>query len=84
MNLRNDELERLLQLVHDTADQEIDCDEFHARVAAYVEALPAGAGDGRFVRLRQHLSVCPECAEDLEALRRALDGLGGEESPGPR
>ena len=68
-------LRELLRLVDRTAAREIDCEEFLHRSAALVEAtadaeqLPPGWPD-----LIQHLSICPECEEEFQALRRAIRG----------
>lgn len=63
------QLERLLSLVSATRAEEIDCDEFLARVGAYLERLNTSALDQQDVmEVRQHLEVCPECREEFEAL----------------
>ena len=73
MRVDPDDLRRLLRLLEFTAADEIDCDEFLARVAALIERLrpgeqaPAGAAE-----VLQHMRVCPECAEEVEAMLRAL------------
>jgi len=72
MKLGKEELKTLLRLVDVTEAEEIDCDELLARVGSYVEGLgedgtpPPGSED-----VVQHLRVCPECLEELEALFEA-------------
>ena len=64
---------RLLQWLDRTSAEEIDCDEFLAQSARLAEGLHAGhalAPDA--ASALQHLTVCPECEEEFEALRRAV------------
>ncbi|MEQ8764379.1 MAG: hypothetical protein RL885_10660 [Planctomycetota bacterium] len=69
------ELQRLLELLDVTHTDEIDCTEFLHRVAGYVERLEAsGKLPPGYEDVAQHLEVCPECNEELEALYRALRG----------
>lgn len=73
MKLSSDELQALLHLVGETRPDEIDCDEFLSRVAAYVDAsIPALPTDASYDDLRHHLRVCPECLEEFEALVEGL------------
>ena len=65
-------MEELLRVLLATEPTEIDCDEFLARVGAYLEAL--GPDDSPPAELRavsQHLAVCAECREEFDALVRA-------------
>lgn len=66
-------LSTLAGLLADTREQELDCDELLARVPAYLEALAASeVPAAAHVLIRQHLSVCPGCLEEFEALRDAM------------
>lgn len=52
-----------------TRDEEIDCDAF----AQHVAALAEGAVEPQLrALLEHHQAICPECAEELDALARAL------------
>ena len=77
MNDDRQMLDELLRLVELTADHEIDCEEFLHRSAGLVEALetPREMPDA-WPELMQHLSVCPECEEELAIVRKALGGEG--------
>ncbi len=67
------QLDALARLVAQTADDEIDCGVVLERVAAYLEAHQAGETlPPALVMVQQHLTVCPECHEEFEALLRAL------------
>ncbi len=70
-------IEELLRLLVATRPEEIDCDEFLVRVGAYLENLQSSDEMSPELRLvSQHLEVCGECSEELEALLR----IYGEES----
>ena len=67
------QLRALLELVHATDPREIDCDEFLERVAGVVDALGADAAPPpELDAVSQHLTVCPECREEFDALVRTL------------
>ncbi len=60
-------LHKKLELVR---EREMDCDEFSEHLAQYVEAGPMSE-DVRAL-MRHHMEVCPECAEELATLKKAL------------
>lgn len=65
----NDKWVELLRLVEATAENEIDCDEMLSRLGAYLESLEApGRTNPKLDAVAQHLQVCGECSEELEAL----------------
>ena len=70
----NEKLDLLLDLVVDTAPEEIDCEEVMHRLAAFVEAKAQDSGSEapKFAVLKQHLKVCHECVEELELLEKIL------------
>ncbi len=74
MRLTDDQLLRFLAYIAETEPEELDCDQV-------LDLLPGHAGqDGGAVepsevtrqRVAQHLRVCPECREELEALMGAV------------
>lgn len=69
-----DRLEGLLGAVRQTAPSEIDCESTLDQLAAYFESLQSGAKDEALLRVEQHLSVCPCCAQELQLLIAALGG----------
>ena len=72
MRSKRERLRDLLRLVQATEPCEIDCDEFLARVAPFLEVVTAGQDIPDELRqVAQHLSVCPECKEEFDALLRA-------------
>lgn len=73
MEALSERLEALLELVASTEDEEIDCDEFLGQASELLEAM---ADEGEIppdlASASQHLTVCPECREEFEALIRAV------------
>lgn len=56
-------------MVMASAPEEIDCDQFLERVAAFLESVgPDGEVPPDLRAVAQHLEVCPECKEELDAL----------------
>ena len=80
-------LQQLLKLTANTAEHELTCEESGESVHRYVEFRVSGTGalpeDLRGVE--QHLSVCPDCVEIVEAIiaavreERASDALSRRE-----
>ena len=67
-------LQQLVRSVERTIPNEIDCEEVLDRISSYLEAVQDKRIFGEELEaVRQHLSVCPECTEEFEALRAALE-----------
>jgi len=65
----------LRQLLDSTREEELDCDRFFALLAPYLDGR-IGDDDLR-EQIAHHAKQCHECNEELEILRRALDGERG-------
>jgi hypothetical protein len=61
-------LEDMLQR---TREQELDCDQFLALLAPYLDKRLEDAGIRRLIE--HHRDLCAECAEELRLLGRALE-----------
>ena len=74
MALSSTDLDALVGTTLRTREDEITCDEWVERVGHYVEALAEG-GDlpSALEVVAHHALICPQCAEELEALREALE-----------
>lgn len=74
MSLTNEQLANLLELLQDTEDCEIDCEAVLARAARFVEAIlgPDARLDAALREVAQHLRICPECREEIEAIIAAV------------
>ncbi len=69
-----EQLTELARLVADTARQEIDCEVFLERAAAYLETYRIGEPlPLELEAAEQHLKICPECYEELQLLKRAVE-----------
>ncbi len=73
-------LERLLRMLALTEERELTCEEVNQLVDYYMELEQAGENvQHLFPGVAQHLRICPECAEEYDALRRVI-GLNGDKS----
>lgn len=73
MALDRNQLRRLLELVAQTRDDEIDCDACLAGMAEFAEAELVGAEvPAALKRIAAHLAVCEECAEEYAVLLRVV------------
>ena len=76
MPLSRQEIDSLLRLVGQTGDAEINCEQCLALVAEFAEQQLAGKSVHEGLKVvEQHLSVCGECEEEYQALRRTLGDL---------
>lgn len=84
--LNRDELEKLMQVVSVTREDEIDCEECLQRVDRFVEMKLAGLDAEEAMPLvEDHLQKCGDCREEFEALlaaMREVEGAPDEDSEG--
>jgi hypothetical protein len=60
---------RLMQLAGDTPAVALSCDDIHLWVDVYADALQRGEDVSQLMPIVQmHLDMCPDCAEELQAL----------------
>ena len=71
--LNNQKLSTLVELIRLTKPEEMNCDDLLGHVASYADAfakgLPPMPGSEP---VQHHLSVCPECLEEFNALVEVL------------
>ena len=68
--MKKDWLERWLQNIHQTQDEEISCSECFDQVSHFVELEVSGEdASAKLPQLKQHLSQCAVCREEYETLR---------------
>ncbi len=80
MPLSKEEIDSLLRLVGHTEDAEINCEQCLALVAEFAEQQLTGKSIHEGLKaVEQHLSVCAECRDEYEALRRTLDDISGSD-----
>ena len=66
-------MEKMLQSLAMTEEQEISCDDVYAVLDQFTEAVVRGENVLVFMPLvRQHLEMCPDCREEYETLLRIL------------
>jgi hypothetical protein len=67
-------LQRLLQIIEITKDEEYCCDECYEHLDKFAELIRAGKPAAEiYPRVQQHLEVCLFCKEEFETLLKALD-----------
>jgi hypothetical protein len=56
-----------------TRPDEMTCDEWLDRIGEYADAVLAGRPIApALAQVRQHMEICPECAEEFRAILAAL------------
>lgn len=73
MALSKDQIRLLTQVVAETQEHELDCEEFLNHLAAWSERVNEGESietASQFVQ--HHLAICPECSEEFRLLTEVL------------
>lgn len=77
MRLTNEQLKALAEATLSVRPDEIGCDEWLDRVGEYLELTLRGeAVPERLRPVAEHVGLCPECREEFEAMRRAIEAEG--------
>jgi len=71
MSEQKDPYAALEDMLLRTQEQELDCDQFVALLAPYLDRRLEDAG--LLELIEHHRDLCAECAEELLLLRRALE-----------
>ena len=74
MDVTPNGLAKLLKMTANTAEHELTCEESGESVHRYVEFRVSGASElpDDLRGVEQHLSVCPDCVEVVEAIIAAV------------
>ena len=77
MIISKKEINGLMRLIGLTKDEEINCEQCLSKVAEFAEHELAGKSipDG-LQAVEHHLSICSECCEEYEILKKALTQIG--------
>ena len=76
MTLSKQEINALLRLIGLTQDEELNCEQCASHVAEFADRELSGKSvSGALEAVAHHLSICVECREEYDALRRALKEL---------
>jgi hypothetical protein len=63
----------MLDMLAQTRERELTCDEVHALIDQFAEMRMRGEDPTQLMPLvQQHLDMCPDCREEYEALMEAL------------
>ena len=74
MKITKEQMETLLGFVAKTTDHEISCQTCEDQLAQFAECQLTGKGVPDALRaIEEHLKICPECTEELDFIRRALE-----------
>ena len=74
MKITENQIETLLRFVSKTSDDEISCQTCEDQIAQFAESQLTGKEIPEALRaIEEHLKVCPECSEELEFIRCALE-----------
>ena len=74
MKLTTEILDRLTQSLVATRPEEIDCNEWLARVGRLLDILQRDEiVPADLAPVLHHLELCPECSEEFQLLRAALN-----------
>jgi hypothetical protein len=69
----------MIELLENTRDGEIPCDEIHALLAQFAEAVTLGEDSSKLMPLvQQHLDLCTGCREEFEAVLEILNSPWGK------
>jgi len=68
--MKSNRVERWLQNIYDTQDEEISCSECFDWVSHFVEIELSGENPvAKMPQLKQHLDQCSACRQEYESLR---------------
>ncbi|MDR3575782.1 MAG: hypothetical protein P4L50_18125 [Anaerolineaceae bacterium] len=73
LRIDKEKLQQMLKVIESTRADELSCDEVETLLCQFSEIVYEG-GDaaGLMPLLEHHLSLCPDCREEYEALMRVL------------
>jgi hypothetical protein len=72
-------IKAMMSMLENTRDEEIPCDEVHAMLAQFAEAVTLGDDASELMPLvQQHLDLCAGCREEFEAVLEILNSPWGK------
>ena len=73
-------IQKIIKSLSITLNEEITCSECYKEVDKYVDMLRAGKQPREILPLvEHHLTLCPACIEEFQALLTALNAAEAEE-----
>ena len=74
MKITTKQIKTLLRFVAKTGDSEISCQTCEDQIAQFAETRLTGKEIPEALKaIEEHLRICPECSEELDFIRRALE-----------
>jgi hypothetical protein len=71
-------IKAMMDMLENTRDEELPCDEVHALLAQFAEAVTLGDDASELMPLvQQHLDLCAGCREEFEAVMEILNSPWG-------
>lgn len=75
MKMSEEQIKNLIGFVASTTDSEVSCQTCQDQMAEFVETQIKGKSViDALSRVEAHLEACPECAEELGFIKKALEG----------
>ncbi len=80
MKIETTTLKKVLQTLAITQEEEMTCGECYEEIDQYVEMLREGKTAAEVMPLvKHHITLCPPCREEFEALLEALKAVDESE-----
>ena len=80
MKIKPTTIQKVIKSLSITLDEEITCGECYQEVDKYVDMLREGKHPSEIMPLvEHHLTLCPPCKEEFQALLVALEAAEAEE-----
>lgn len=74
MDISTQQIQKMLQMLEQTLETELSCDEVQDLLDQYTEMAVKGENVQNLLPLvHHHLQMCPDCREEYEALTRILE-----------
>ena len=79
MKIETSTLKKVLKTLSITQPEEMTCNECFAEIDQYVDMLREGSSPSEVMPLvKHHITLCPPCKEEFEALLVALEAIDAE------
>ncbi len=74
MKINDEQMKALLNTVSKTSEQEVSCQACEDQLAQFAETQLTGQDIPSALKaIEAHLQICPECTEELQFIKRALE-----------
>lgn len=81
MALNSDQVDSLLNMIHNTHDVELSCPECAEQLDLYAQKIIDGEPiEGVMALVREHLEACSSCDDEFHLILEALDAIDSTEN----